>query len=180
MSFHNFKQLKPSNWVEKYLEIIPKGGTVLDLACGSGRHTRLLLNTGRSVTALDRDVSKLEDLSNNNHLKIFKFDLEGNVPWPFNAESFDGIIVVNYLYRPLFPMIIDALAVNGVLIYQTFAIGNEKYGRPNNPDYLLKNNELLNEFGEQLQVVKFDHGYIRRPSPAIMQSICCIKQNVKS
>ena len=134
MYFQKTNQLEPSKWVKKYIEIIPRGGVVLDLACGAGRHTRLLLQTGRKVTALDRDISNLDDLSKYNHLKIIKFDLEGKAPWPFNRETFDGIIVVNYLYRPLFPKIIEALAFNGVLIYQTFATGNEKYGRPNNPD----------------------------------------------
>ena len=168
---------EPAEWVRHYSGIICRGGTVLDLACGAGRHTRMLLERGKIVTALDRDTSQIVDLSETRNLKIVEHDLEGSAAWPFGSRVFDGIVVVNYLFRPLFPMIIDALAGNGVLIYQTFAIGNEKYGHPRNPNYLLAKNELLDAFGKELNVVKFNQGYIGRPSPAIVQRICCINSH---
>ena len=175
MSNHSAIPTPPSEWVKKHIKIIPKRGTVLDLACGAGRHTRLLIETGRRVFALDCNISKLKDLSENDSVTIIKHDLETTNAWPFAPQTFDGIIVTNYLYRPLYPCIIDALAVGGVLIYQTFAVGNEKYGRPQNPDYLLKEDELLKVFGNQLNLVDYSHGYIKNPSPAVVQSICCIK-----
>ena len=175
MSYHSVIPTPPSEWVKNHIKIIPNSGTVLDLACGTGRHTRLLLETGRRVFALDCNISQLEDLRENDSVTIIKHDLETANSWPFSPQTFDGIVVTNYLYRPLYPRIIDALAVNGVLIYQTFAVGNEKYGRPRNPDFLLKEDELLETFGTQLEVVNYSHGYIQKPSPAEMQSICCIK-----
>ena len=165
---------EPAEWVRHYSRLIRRDGAVLDLACGAGRHTRMLLKRGKVVTALDRDTSQIVDLSETCNLKIVEHDLEGSAAWPFGSRVFDGIVVVNYLFRPLFPMIMDALASNGLLIYQTFAIGNEKYGHPRNPKYLLAENELLEVFGEKLNVLRFNQGYIEKPSPAIVQRICCI------
>ena len=115
-----------------------------------------------------------KDISETENLKTIEHDLEGSSPWPFSSQTFDGIVVANYLYRPLFSKILGSLAPKGVLIYQTFAVGNEKYGRPRNPEYLLSNDELLKVFGKHLHVVQYSHGFIKQPSPAIMQSICCI------
>ena len=175
MSNHSDIPTPPSEWVKKHIKIIRKNGIVLDLACGAGRHTRLLLETGRRVFALDCDINKLIDLRDNDSVTIIKHDLETANSWPFSPQTFDGIVVTNYLHRPLYSYIIDSLAVNGVLIYQTFAVGNEKYGRPQNPDFLLKENELLEVFGKRLEVVHYSHGYIHNPSPAVMQNICCVK-----
>ena len=171
---HHLDTTKPVNWVISYLNRIPKRGRVLDLACGSGRHTRLLLGKGYSVTAVDRDISQICNLCETDNLEILEYDLEGPEGWPFSSGYFDGIIVVNYLHRPLFPSIIDSLAENGVLIYQTFASGNENYGSPRNPDFLLVKDELLDFFGLRLEVVAFRQGYTRRPSPAVVQCICCV------
>ena len=175
MPHHPAIKNAPSDWVKQHIRIIPPKGTVLDLACGAGRHTRLLIETGRRVIALDYNIRQLEYLSGEDSLTIIRHNLEVKNSWPFNPLTFDGIIVTNYLYRPLYSCIIDALAVNGVLIYQTFAVGNEKYGRPRNPKYLLKEDELLEVFGKKLNVVDYSHGYIKKPSPAVIQSICCKK-----
>ena len=177
---HTSSVSMPSEWVKDYTKLIPPDGNVLDLACGSGRHTRFLLERGIKVTALDHDISQLKDMPKNENLIIIEHDLEGSSPWPFASQAFAGIVVVNYLYRPLFVKILDSLAPNGVLIYQTFAVGNEKYGRPRNPQYLLSDEELLKVFGKHLHVVQYSHGLINQPSPAIMQSICCINYKTQN
>jgi len=169
----------PSIWVQRFLEEIPKSkGPVLDLACGAGRHTRLLLAAGYEVWAVDRDaeaLARLEQLG----ATCFNLDLEQeDFEWPFAAEQFAGIVVTNYLHRQLMPSILPSLADQGVLIYETFAIGNEKYGRPRNPDFLLQENELLEHFvcaktvGWRQQCLAFEHTYVNQITEAIVQRIC--------
>ena len=162
---------KPSQWVVTHIKHIPEGGQVLDLACGSGRHTRYLLEIGFRVTAVDKDVSRITDLESNTRCCIVRSDLENANPWPF-VELFDGIVVTNYLHRPLFKILTESLAVGGVLIYETFMSGNEQYGKPRNPDFLLNRNELSDVFGKSLNVIDFQQGYTARPNAAIMQQIC--------
>ena len=162
------------DWVTKYIALIPPNTLVLDLACGSGRNTRFLLDKGYSVVALDKDTSQLADISSKQNLRKYKFDLEAGIKFPFHNQEFSGVIVTNYLYRPLFENLINSLSDGGVLIYQTFMIGNEAYGRPRNPKFLLKRNELSDVFDKKLDVVAFEQGYIERPKPAVMQSICAI------
>jgi SAM-dependent methyltransferase len=169
----------PSPWVRRFLNDIPKSkGPVLDLACGSGRHTDLLLTAGYEVWAVDRDteaLARIEQLG----ATCFNLDLEKEgFEWPFAAEQFAGIVVTNYLYRPLMPSILATLADQGVLIYETFAIGNEQYGRPRNPDFLLQENELLEHFvctktaGWHQQCLAFEHTYVNQITEAIVQRIC--------
>jgi SAM-dependent methyltransferase len=176
-----------SPWVRKYAPFIPhNAGPVLDLACGSGRHTRLLLEAGHEVWALDKDPALLAPLAALG-AKCFAVDLEHESPggvvvdgitWPFAQQSFAGIIVTNYLYRPLMPLILGALKNQGVLIYETFALGNERYGRPGNPNFLLRDNELLEHFifnappGRNRQCIAYEHGYVKQPKEAVIQSIC--------
>ena len=152
---------------------IPARGVVLDLAAGSGRHARYLVELGYRVVAVDRDVSRLFDLVNGQAAEIVEADLE-NAPWPFPGRRFDGIVVTSYLHRPLLPILAASLAPGGVLIYETFAVGNEKYGRPSNPDFLLREGELLDAFSQTLTVVDYGHGYEERPRPAVKQRICAI------
>lgn len=169
----------PSVWVQRFLAEIPKStGPILDLACGAGRHTRLLLGAGYDVFALDRDVDSLATLEKLG-ATCFNIDLEQEgFKWPFAAERFAGIIVTNYLHRPLMPWILSSLADQGVLIYETFAIGNEKYGRPRNPDFLLQENELLKHFvctetvSWRQQCLAFEHTYVNLTTEAIVQRIC--------
>lgn len=164
----------PSPWVERFAPLIRSRGTVLDLACGRGRHTRHLRALGHRVVAVDIDVSGLEDLEDDEKVEIVEADLEA-CGWPFGSRLFDGIVVTNYLHRPLFPVLRHSLAAGGVLIFETFAKGNERYGRPSNPDFLLEPNELLDAFATALTVVAYEHGFEQEPRPAVRQRICAIK-----
>lgn len=130
----------PSPWIERQLGLARPDGNALDLAAGGGRHAKLLAGKGFAVTAVDRDISRLVGLPG---VEAIEADLEDGSPWPLPGRRFDLIVVTNYLHRPLFPAIAAALAPGGVLLYETFAIGNEKYGKPSNPAFLLKDGELL-------------------------------------
>lgn len=154
--------------------MIPHGGRVLDLAAGSGRHTKLLAESGYSVEAVDRDISKLARLALLPTVSIYEWDLEVGV-WPYSNEHFAGIVVTNYLQRPIFPELMKALVPGGVLIYETFALGNEAYGRPANPDFLLRPGELLDVVHGQLRVLAFEDVYTAEPKPAMVQRICAMR-----
>lgn len=164
----------PSSWVVDHASLIPANGQVLDLACGKGRHTRYLLDLGCRVTAVDIDLSSLTGLRGEPGLTLMQADLEGN-PWPFGGQTFGGIVVTSYLHRPLLPAIVAAVAPDGVLIYETFARGNENYGRPANPDFLLKPGELLDAAAGELTVIGYGHGYSDQPKPGIRQRIAAIR-----
>jgi SAM-dependent methyltransferase len=166
----------PVDWVAKYSPLISPEGLVLDLACGKGRITRFLLAEGFSVVALDKDVNGLDDISGTKNLEIVKANLETGATFPLQGREFSGIVVVNYLHRPLFTVLTDALGKGGVLIYQTFMQGNEAYGRPSNPDFLLIENELENAFGKDLDVIAFEQGFTEYPKPAMIQKICAVKR----
>jgi SAM-dependent methyltransferase len=162
----------PSDWIVRFAPLFPAGGTVLDLAAGSGRHSRYLADRGYRVTTVDRDVSRLTDEP---RIDAVEADLEDGGPWPLGARRFDGIVVTNYLHRPLFPHLVAALADGGVLLYETFAVGNEAYGKPSNPDFLLKGGELLAAFSGDLRVVAYEAGYVERPAPAVLQRIAAVR-----
>ncbi|MCC2110785.1 MAG: class I SAM-dependent methyltransferase, partial [Hyphomicrobiales bacterium] len=136
----------PSDWVVRFIAGVPADGTVLDLACGGGRHLRLARDRGHPVVGLDRDLAGVADLAGTDHVRLIEADLEDGSPFPLAGEYFAGIVVANYLYRPLFADIAPALAPDGVLIYETFARGHERHGRPSNPDFLLRPNELIEAF----------------------------------
>lgn len=162
----------PSPWVMRFAALIRTGGTVLDLAAGHGRHARVLVETGLAVEAVDRDPAALEALRRIAGVHVHAADLEAG-PWPFAGAAFDAIVVTNYLWRPLLPDLAAALAPGGVLIYETFGVGNEKYGKPSNPEFLLRNGELL-EFARNsaLAVLAFESGLVARPGPAVVERIC--------
>ncbi len=153
---------RPSDWVTRFLEGVPAGGTVLDLACGAGRHLRAALAGGHRIVAIDRDVSGLADLSGDPRVEILSHDLEGpgGVDLPLAADRrFAGVVVTNYLFRPLFPVIRSRLADDGVLIYETFSLGQERHGKPSNPQFLLAPNELLSPaLTDGLVIVAYEQG----------------------
>lgn len=159
-----------SPWVARWARELPPECRVLDLAAGRGRHARHLAACGHRVEAVDRDVSALAGPG----IRIREADLEAG-PWPYRREAFDAMVVTNYLHRPLFPRLIEALAPGGMLIYETFMAGNERYGRPSNPDFLLRRNELLQAFGG-MEVLGFEQGYAALPKPAMMQRLCARKR----
>jgi SAM-dependent methyltransferase len=173
-SSHRPNALEPSAWVRRFAPLLPAAGTLLDLACGNGRHARFLEAPGRQVLALDRDAEALAGLAGRPGILVLQADLE-NGPWPLAGRRFEGIVVANYLHRPLFPLLIAALAEGGVLIYETFMRGNERFGRPSNPDFLLRPGELLDAFGSALQVVAFEQGEMAQPKPAVVQRLCAVK-----
>lgn len=162
-----------SPWVARWAGLIPPGGRVLDVAAGEGRHARYLADLGCAVEAVDRDAEALAR-ARGPGITTREADLEGG-PWPYAGAAFDGIVVCNYLWRPLLPRIVEALAPGGVLIYETFAVGNERYGRPSNPDFLLRPGELLEAVRGRLTVVAFEQGFMPRPKPAVVQRICAVK-----
>lgn len=161
----------PSAWVMRFVPLIKAGGLVLDLAAGSGRHTRLLCDGGFAVCAVDRKVSALLPHAGA-RCEVRQIDLESGEPWPLGG-GYDGIVVTNYLHRPLLPAINDALAPGGVLIYETFGLGNERFGRPRDPDFLLGPDELLAAFA-RLTVVAFEQGEVTTPRPAVIQRIAAV------
>lgn len=165
----------PSAWVRRFAPLIRRGGRVLDLAAGAGRHTRLLLDMGFAVTAVDRDIAGLQPLAGDK-CDIRAIDLETGAPdcalVPLGG-GYDGIVVTNYLHRPLFAPIAAALAPGGALIYETFAVGNERFGRPRNPDFLLRPGELLDVFAA-LTIIAFEQGEVTLPRAAVIQRIAAV------
>ncbi len=164
---------EPSPWVVRFAPLVPAGAAVLDLACGAGRHTRLFVDRGHAVTAIDRDLTDLGDFATEPAVEAIVADLE-NGPWPLGRRAFAGVVVTNYLHRALFADIARAVAPGGVLIYQTFARGNEAYDKPRNPDHLLEPGELLAAFGGEFCVVAYEHGYQDRPRPSVVQRLCAL------
>lgn len=148
----------PSPWVERFLSGVKPGGTILDVACGAGRHLRLALEKGFSVTGIDRDLSRVEDIAGRNDVGLIEADLESGHGFPLKDMRYDAVIVTNYLWRPILADIVGCVAEDGILVYETFAQGQEKRGKPSNPDFLLKPNELLEAAVPHLAVVAYEHG----------------------
>lgn len=185
---------EPSPWVRRFAPLIPAKSTVktgenlpvLDLAAGGGRHTRHLLGLGHHVVAVDKDSGPLDDLKLEPNAEIIEADLEGGKPvfsgsGPLAGRTFKAIVVVNYLFRPLMDEIVGALAPGGVLIYETFARGNEAFVRPRNPDHLLKSGELLKLAEGQLQIVAYEHGIVEAADiEGVKQRLCAINDLGKS
>jgi len=166
----------PSPWVIEHAALFGKSGRVLDLACGSGRHAIWLAGQGYMVDAVDRDPEAIAGLQGMANVNAGIADLEaGN--WPATDQRYDGIVVSRYLFRPLLSVLPQMLNPGGVLIYETFMVGNELYGRPSNPDYLLRPDELKSVYAPLLEIRAFEQGKVEEPVPAVMQRICAIKSH---
>ena len=169
------KTENPSVWVIRFASQVRRHGKVLDLACGSGRNGRWFLKTGHRVTFLDQDVSALADLKNNPQADVICSNLETGIPFPIEGQPFDGVLVTNYLQRDILGDICDAVNIGGLLLYETFGAGNESYGRPRNPNFLLKPGELIATVRAEFNILGYEHGLRRLPSPAIIQRVAAIK-----
>ena len=159
MSGSDHTSLDASPWVRRWSHLVAPGATVLDVACGTGRHVRWFAARGCKVTAIDRNATALEALRPIAGVHVA--DIEG-APWPLRGARFDAVVCTNYLWRPLLPTLVDAIAPGGVLIYETFAVGNESVGKPSNPDFLLRPGELL-EAVRGLRVVAYEDGFLAAP-----------------
>ena len=167
-----------SSWVKRFAPLISKTGVVLDLACGSGRHSQLLANLGYSVLAVDQDTTAIE-LLHSASITPKCLNLEQDV-WPLSGKKFSGIVATNYLYRPHLDRLPELLEENGILIYETFAQGNEKFGKPSNPNFLLNRGELLAFAARHgLQVLAYEDIYVEEPKPAMVQRLCAVKGTLK-
>lgn len=161
----------PSAWVQRWSHLAPAGGSVLDVACGHGRHLRWFAGRGHSVTGVDRSAEAIDTVSGLG--RAVQADIE-NGPWPFADEQFDAVVVTNYLWRPLLARIVASVAPGGVLIYETFAQGNETVGKPSRSDFLLRPGELL-QATTGLHVVAFEDGFIDRPE-RFVQRIAAVRK----
>jgi SAM-dependent methyltransferase len=160
-----------SPWIERWAHLIPPQGTVLDVACGRGRHMRYLAQRGLHVTGVDRDGAALAVAASFG--TVIEADIEQG-GWPFaapeQAQSFDAVVVTNYLWRALLPHIVQSVAPGGVLIYETFASGNESVGKPSRPDFLLRPGELLTACAG-LRVVAYEDGFLSAPERFIQRVV---------
>lgn len=167
----------PSPWIVRHAGLARAKGRVLDVACGGGRNGRFFLQRSHPTVFLDIDGAKVRDLKGTNGVEIMETDLETKTPnaWPFDSASFAVVVATNYLWRPLMPALIDSIAPGGVFLYETFAVGNEAFGRPKNPDFLLKAGELLEMVRGKLRVVAFGQETRRTPNPAVVQHIAAVR-----
>jgi SAM-dependent methyltransferase len=169
-----------SPWVMRFAPLIPAGGAVLDLACGSGRHSRFLVGRAHPVLAVDRDTTALAGLAGVTGIETLQADLEGPAsdPWPLAGRTFAGIVVTCYLHRPRFSDLAALVANPGVLIYETFMAGHERFGKPSRPDFLLQPQELLGWARTQgWRVVAYEEGEVGGADgarPAVLQRLCAV------
>lgn len=171
---------EPSAWVQRFAPLVRAGGTVLDVTCGGGRHTRLFADRRHTVVGIDRDLNHMGDLRTRADVELINFDLENGDPLPIAGRKFAAIVLIYYVYRPLFSELMASLEPGGLFICESFAHGDEIYHSPHNPDHLLANGELLDIFQGRLQVVAYEHGLVEspfpgRPFPGIVQRLCATK-----
>jgi SAM-dependent methyltransferase len=167
----NHPGIEPASpWVLRWAGLVDRG-PVLDVASGAGRHSILFAERGLEVLAVDREPQSIAGV------RFVQADLESGAPWPFAGQRFAAIVVTNYLHRPIFAPIQSSLEEGGVLIYETFMVGNERYGRPSNPAFLLKPGELLGAFSA-LTPIAFEQGYAQTPKPAMIQRLCACRGHI--
>jgi len=164
---HEHLALAPSPWVTRWAALV-KRGPLLDVACGEGRHAKVFAGRGIEVLAVDREPQAIPGA------RFVQADLEQG-DWPFPNQRFAAIVVTNYLHRPLLPILATSLEPDGILIYETFMAGNERYGKPSNPRFLLQPGELLQAFGASLQVLAFEQGRVLQPKAAVIQRLCAVR-----
>jgi SAM-dependent methyltransferase len=168
--------VNPSAWIERFGAAVAPPGPVLDVACGGGRHTRWFAARGCDVVAIDRDLAGVADLAGDPRVELIEADLEDGPPLPAAPREFGAVVVTNYLWRPILDAIAEAVAPGGWLLYETFAVGNERLGRPTNPDFLLRRNELLDlALAHGLVVVAFEDLEVDAPRPAVLQRIAATR-----
>jgi len=166
--------LPASPWVRRWAAWIRPGGAVLDVACGAGRHARWLAALGFEVDAVDRDPALFA--SPPASVRLLAADLESG-PWPYGGRRFDAVIVANYLHRPLLPTLVDSLEPGGLLVYETFARGNERFGKPSNPAFLLEPGELLEAVRGRLRVLGYEDIVVEEPRAAAVQRLCARRES---
>lgn len=165
--------IEPSQWVSRWAAMIRPGGIVLDVATGAGRHAKWLSLKGFEVEAVDRDLSAFSDAPAG--VRLTQADIESG-PWPYDGRRFDAIVATHYLHRPLLPRLVDSLEPGGVLIYETFAQGNERFGKPSNPAFLLAPGELLEAVRGRLRVLAYEDLVVEVPRPAALQRIAARRE----
>ena len=163
--------LAPSPWVQRWSHLVPPGATLLDVACGSGRHVRWFAARGCRVTGVDCDAAALAGLDGLAELAVA--DIEGG-PWPFRGRRFDAVVVTNYLWRDLMSTLVESVAEGGVLICETFALGNATVGKPSNPAFLLRPGELL-AATVGLRVIGYEDGFLSGPE-RFVQRIAALRE----
>jgi len=159
----------PSAWVTRWAHLLRPGGTLLDVACGSGRHLRWAAAQGLVATGVDRDAPALAGLATLAETVVA--DIEHG-PWPFAGRVFDTVLVTHYLWRPLLPTLVASVAPGGLLLYETFAAGNETVGKPSRPDFLLRPGELLGAVAP-LRVVAYEDGFLASPERFVQRIVAC-------
>jgi SAM-dependent methyltransferase len=163
-----------SDWVQRWTHLVRPGGTVLDVACGQGRHAYWFYKQNHPLALVDRGQEAINSIAiPADRCEKVVADIEAG-PWPFAGRSFDAVVVTNYLWRPLLPTLLSSLAPGGVLIYETFAQGNESVGKPSRPDFLLRPGELL-AVCQGLRIVAFEDGYRDAP-PRFVQRIAAVRE----
>lgn len=163
----------PSPWVLRWLGLLPAGASVLDFAAGAGRHALAAQRLGLRATAVDRDAAALATIGAG--VAVRAADLESG-EWPLGDERYDAVVVANYLFRPRFALLAALVAPGGLLVCETFAQGNERYGRPSNPAFLLAPGELYERSRRAgLLVLGYEHGLVERPKPAVVQRVCAVR-----
>lgn len=174
MSADHVRLAAPSAWVARFAALVPAGGRVLDLACGGGRHARLFAERGCTVLAVDRDAKAIAALRGVAGIEAVEMDLEREA-WPLAGRVFDAVVVTNYLHRTHFEAMLGCVRPGGVLIYETFMMGNERFGKPSSPAFLLVPGELLQRVAGRFAVVAFEQGETDVPRPAMVQRLCALR-----